>query len=1361
VATAPSGPERIASMNEAQQTYADALFPTHYGLARREVSQELDDLHLKMTNSATEADQLAVDIASLKAQTPNAGRQSNLGKQGQTTPDAVEALELEASALFDEAHAAQMQADAAGSLADPLDPGLANKAAADAQKAADDFTRQAERKMKQAQAGIDRLGREKGLRAAWVRAQGRRKAKADHLGLIQEKRKAQIRLTREARDAQLALAEMDKPLRAKAKQRALASAARYTAAEFDTVADDVLRQTLSEVEYTNLETYAKEGGELVAEQDLAHLKEMLNPLYAPEAGRAGKLNNAVTRRMRELEETLDAEYGPVRAAAESAAAVEMSPWEMVQRIMSQPADALRSEDALYDMLSDYGPKGADGSTPVRRIISALEDMTPADIFRMSDAVKVGVRKAKDTGRGYTPGALGQYAGLAPEYKHWEPVLSGFEEFYANALKMMQAEGMFKNWSVWDMLDRGDIASYMHHTLTSRGAAAHLSGRTASKLEASFEKLRTIGGGVLQIDAKGRMTLAENMVRNKAMAGKHYGEAYTKADVNAKVPPPPRLVVAELEQLDESIVNFFEKDPFVASSKYANEAGAVIARRRMWTRARAIRNEIVPENVQREGLVATHMDPATQELTEFHAFSAEDFDKAAAATGKGRLPLTVLDQLAADWGNQAFRQFGEEWAQPLVRVSGPETAAMLAGSKFPSLDKAVFDTMDDLAARGMSSEDIVATILDKHQVTITMEMAASAGNHMYLPADLANFMKAQLRPRLTQGGGKFARAVKGYDNVLSGFRGYVTVIWARFFGRNGLGALNQQAAMIGPRGLLDPTSHLTNAAIGLWKADEKLTVKAFDGVTDITFTNREISSSHINGDQATMMDVTRAAERELLHGTEASFRRVVARAHEMLDLDLRGTPGEVLERLKGKVRDMEQAGTPMVDDFIETVEKVVNAPMKMGKRALQDFKDDRALLKANPDHMKGPAGRVRSLSRAGALLGAGAGMAGASGGAIAVGGLVGAGVGGLAGALRVIPGDKLTQLGGEMAQMQENYFRRLAYINARRKGLTHDHSVWLVEETMFDYSVHGQSWFSYEIMRRLQPFWTFQSKNFVLWSKLLVDHPQKMAAIEATMSGLMHHDSDPEKAAGLSDYQRSRLHFFMGGGAVFAGFGTTFEAFAEMLRPGGDATGAPGGGGIIGGMAPVPKLLMEVMADKSFFFGRNLSDVRGAKELADLPQFMQEFFGYTPPADGTVGKVGNMTPTKSWHPNSKQAALRLALVQQIDITQLVRMYNQAVGNAYVDTVGEMAGGDTDIATSLRMARVALGWKPYLVKGGDEAIREKGARYFEQALLDSFKYKVDGMVNDNAAYGLKPVSPRELKVPAQVSAGRLLPTNYPAP
>ena len=1514
VATAPSGPERIASMNEAQQTYAEALFPTHYGLARREVSAELDELHIKMTNTATEADQLGLEIAQLRAATPSVGRRANLGRQGKTTPDAVEALELEASALFDEAHAAQRRADASGALSvptaadwadvkpsgtalyrgtpglggdalgvdrtgliyfsespelasdfagrmtsrgwklttgrvtkkaepsvmksdvryrklwDPADPAARSvvrgltpedaaalalgdyrvveaggtlrqireagydavktrdpsgkghrgawnvgvfdagqvesshrmaSASADAQKAADNFTRQAERKLSQAQAGVDRLAKEKGLRGAWARYQGRRKAKADHLDLIREKQRAQRRLQGEARDAQQALADLDKPLREQARVRALASAARYTAAEFNEHIDVVLARMIDdsvdfripESQLQNLSLYAKEGGELVLAEDVARMSALL----APEAGRAGKANNAVTRRMRELEEALDAEYSPLRGALEAAGAAKQSPWQVMQRIMSQPEDALRVEDAMYDMLGGYKAKGVDGSTPVRNVLSAIEDMTPADIFRVTDAVRVGVRKARETGRGYTPGALGQYAGLAPEYKHWEPVLAGFEEFYANALKMAQAEGMFEGWSVWDMLDRSNIAAYMHHTLTAKGATKHLSNKGLVKLEAGFEKLRTMGGGVLEVDAKGRMTLAENMVRNKALAGK-YGDAYTADMVNAKQPAPGSLVVAELEMLDDSIVNFFEKDPFVTAGKYANELGEVVANRRMMTRARTIRDEIVPENVRREGLVAEAIDPVTGEVTQFPALSAGDFDKAASATGKGKLPLTVLDQLAADWGRKAFAQYGEEWSQPLVRVSGPETAAMLDGSKFQSFDKAVFDTMDDLAARGASAEDVVAEVLDKHKVTITMEMAASAGNHMYLPADLANFMRAQLRPRLTQGGGAVSRAIKVYDNVLSGFRGFVTVIWPRFFGRNALGALNQQAALMGPRGLLDPTSHHLSSVAGLWKADEAMTVKAFDGVTDIEFTNRELYDLHVNADQATMVEATRAAERELHHGTAGSFRTLVARMGPLFDVDLRGTPSEILERMKVAARDLEQGHTPLVDEFIDAVGAAVTAPAKGLKSWGGELAADYKLMRQNADHLKGPAGRALSLTAAGGAIGGFAGAAGASGMAIAGGAAAGAVAGGALGFLRQFPGEKLTQLGGEMAQMQENYFRRLAYINARRKGLSKDHAAWLTEETMFDYSVHGQSWFSYEIMRRIQPFWTFQSKNFSLWAKLLVDHPQKMAAIEATMSGLMHHDSDPEKTAGLSDYQRSRLHFFLGGGAVFAGMGTTVEAAVEMIRPGGDAAGLPGGGGLMGGMSPMLKIGAEIVANKNFFYGRPLTEVRGARDLELLPQAMQEFFGYVPGQDGRVGKVGTMTPTKPWHPDSKQAGLRLYLAKQIDLTQLVQMYNQAVGNAYVDSVGELSGGDTEVANALRMARLLLSWKPYVVSGGSEALRERGLKNFEQALFSAFRYKTEGAVLETE-FGLSPSRPKQ--APPQVGAGRLLPTNYPAP
>ena len=136
----------------------------------------------------------------------------------------------------------------------------------------------------------------------------------------------------------------------------------------------------------------------------------------------------------------------------------------------------------------------------------------------------------------------------------------------------------------------------------------------------------------------------------------------------------------------------------------------------------------------------------------------------------------------------------------------------------------------------------------------------------------------------------------------------------------------------------------------------------------------------------------------------------------------------------------------------------------------------------------------------------------------------------------------------------------------------------------------------------------------------------------------------------------------------------------------------------------------------------------------------------------------MTPTKPWHPDSNRASARLYMFRQLDAFQLVNMYNQAVGTAYAEATGDIAQGSAEISNALRMARIGLSWKPYMID--DETLRERAAINFEQALIDAFRYKSPGLVRDSNGY-LAPKKASYEDVPPQVRSGELLPTQYPVP
>jgi hypothetical protein len=175
---------------------------------------------------------------------------------------------------------------------------------------------------------------------------------------------------------------------------------------------------------------------------------------------------------------------------------------------------------------------------------------------------------------------------------------------------------------------------------------------------------------------------------------------------------------------------------------------------------------------------------------------------------------------------------------------------------------------------------------------------------------------------------------------------------------------------------------------------------------------------------------------------------------------------------------------------------------------------------------------------------------------------------------------------------------------------------------------------------------------------------------------------------------------MGDGSFVAGLGLPIEDFIEALRPmrSGALQYVPGSAGMVGSANPWVMSLIELATDKSFFFDRELSEVRGGREMEHAPGWLQELVGYASNDEGgnPHHRIGTMLRVegKSWVPASAEdAALRMAMLKQFHGMTLLKQWQILRAETYQDAIGEMELARKKVGPFERLLVFSTGIRTY--------------------------------------------------------------------
>ena len=934
-----------------------------------------------------------------------------------------------------------------------------------------------------------------------------------------------------------------------------------------------------------------------------------------------------------------------------------TPRQIVKRALEDADEAFAFDAVLARAFPEY-------DLGLTKTMNILENLTDREAFILSDYVK-------------TQGRGGRYQGLPEGYEFLQPVINHYRQFFDGMLETLQSQGLLQGWDVYDFLDRMDVGSYVFHTLSRSGAAqARLGARASASFAKQFSSLdkaapflkeRRLVGTASEIDELMRWNTAEDIARWQAEsntgAAREFG--YTVRMAREGEPPPDELIHKIMEEMPDELT-FFETDISEIAQRYVNHASG------------AIGNKVFMDDLR--GIV--------------DAYYPEAKTLAAAAEVPGQ--RNQVEAMAKEMG--------------FSRLTGAEHAAFLMGAKFPTGDKSLLRAMDVLARNGLSPEQIRKEMLTKHGLQLSLDEATMVKNsHVYLPEDLTNFVKAQagdseLAQAFRAAGDKFPELQTGlelWDNLTTHFKGLATVARTMFHGRNQIGGTVQNVLLHG-KDAVAPTTQLKAILLGLGHdLDAPLTIGS--RTQNVRDWLREGEALGVITEERSAADLIGMISEDLVaRGKKPLSREVREKLSEELQKSLAGGDVDVWDDLiKYTYERLKKAPGSLKDDILST-------PAVVAEELADDFKaikDDIANVRAG--HLKGPAGRLLSTTLSSGAVGAAAGLIGG-------GPLAGAAFG--AGAILSnwaahIPAERLVRLGSQVARAGENHLRLANWIAGMEKGMGGRDPAHWVNRALFDYSPSGMSWFEFNVMRRLFPFYVFRSRNLAYQAWLMRHRPQEMANMLRILNGATHFGSTPEQRAGLPPYMQGRFVINTGSGFMLSGLGIPVEDSLDLLRSVnfGVLEGVPGSAGLVSSLNPWPLWLGENLYGKSFFFDRDIADIRSGRDYGSVPiKFFQEILGISPDDPNNV--IGTLEPTKWWIPETSEAAAKRAYVmKRLDQNFLLQQWYRMFAESYQEATGEMEPSDLKVTGLQRGLALTTGIKPVHTKFAEQAEHDANRKF----------------------------------------------------
>ena len=988
---------------------------------------------------------------------------------------------------------------------------------------------------------------------------------------------------------------------------------------------------------------------------------------AEEAGQLAVAESAATIAAR-IESQLGTSPKTVAALSRVAG---KQPREVLNAAIGAMDENLQLELQFADLIGAYEPG-------LGEMVQAAKAMSPGDQFIIADYVK-RVRRG---------GTGPSYKGLPPEQEHLKPLIDFYRRFYSRMLEEVQKLGYLEDFDVYEFLDRMDVASYIHHTLSKAGLAqagrVGAAARRAVKLSGGDPArvgplaVRGISGFMRETEDLSKWHLAESLVKQKGLAGDYAGRGLSGAQFEKMDEVPEDLVREVLSELPVEL-RVWESNPGDGALRYVQSLGKQVAQQNLYDDLRGVRDAYFPEAAQYEAAAA--------QIASKGSFVTNSGDK---VTSLSQLDSIVRMDMAGKYGVEFDRLTGAD-ALPLI------------SNTVRSGDKAALDAAGVLARNGLSPRQVHDEILSKFGVDLSpAELSFVAKSHIYLPRPMVKFFTSQTKPtlRAAWSGTKAGTALDVYDNLLASTKGWLTLTNPSFYGRNYLGGTVQNSMVHG----LDSLNPITmEKAVVIQNADNMDTPLEIGGETKtVREWYRLAEDNGVFADRAAIADMESLSRGERLPGMSEPL------------------PKQARDRIAETLKAMKKDGHapyPTFDEFIKAAfdyaqdlpsgaQKTRAAISEFGKSldeglgvAIEEavaaarakgtaVADELAAIRSG--QLRSDTGRALTLAGAGGAIGT---VAGSIGGNLATAASAGAG-GFLTGFLQSASSRKLFKLGGDIAAMSENHLRLVNWVTGLEKGMSPAEAAYYVNKALFDYSPAGQSWWSYQVMRRAFPFWTFKSKNLKYYLWLMVNRPEYLATLNKALLGLTHHDPSPETRAMLTPHLQSRVSIPMGDGAFVAGLGIPIEDAVESFRAmeSGILKGVPGVAGTVGAMNPWLTSAAEGFFNQSFFFDRELTDLKRAKDVKYAPQIIQEFLGYDPDEE-QVGKL-RRSDEKWWRPTSDEdAAYRLHLLRRLDSGSVLRTMYRLRSEAYQDAVGEIEQGDLAVSPAERALNLLTGIRTY--------------------------------------------------------------------
>jgi hypothetical protein len=250
--------------------------------------------------------------------------------------------------------------------------------------------------------------------------------------------------------------------------------------------------------------------------------------------------------------------------------------------------------------------------------------------------------------------------------------------------------------------------------------------------------------------------------------------------------------------------------------------------------------------------------------------------------------------------------------------------------------------------------------------------------------------------------------------------------------------------------------------------------------------------------------------------------------------------------------------------------------------------------------------MESARRAGEAGTVAAGIGAAWGAPVGVGALSGAASGSSA-ALFSLIGEPAFVLGGGVGRHIEDMAKISNAIADLKKGGSLEAAARAADDATFDYA--DLTFFEREVLRTAFPFYTWGAKNVGLQSWLLANEPKRYAALLKFMKAT---ESD-YSAWELPEYYSNRWIIQAGAGRVIAGASTGPEAAVEWMTK--------GPSGVASLSNPIAKTLIEMIGEKSLFYGVPITKLTTGRDYQHMPDFIKRDVGYADDViDTRTGKI---------------------------------------------------------------------------------------------------------------------------------------------